>query len=136
MHELALAEAVIATAIDAAKEQGIARLSRITVSVGELQSIENSAFEQALQELRPASDPRIAGALFVVLLERARFRCRPCGREFALGGETTPNGQEESEAIHFVPELAHAFLECPECRSPDFEVLAGRGVAIASLEGE
>ena len=136
MHELALAEAVIATALDAAKAQGISRLTKIRVSVGELQNIESSAFEFALKELVPAREPRIAGTEITVEREPARFRCRPCGREFRLGHETAPRGEEESEAIHFVPELAHAFLNCPDCKSPDFEVLEGRGVTIASLEGE
>jgi hydrogenase nickel incorporation protein HypA/HybF len=136
MHELALAEAVIATALDAAKSQGISRLTRIDVIVGELQSIDSSVFEFALKEILPASEPRIAGVEITVEREAARFRCRPCGREFGLGGETAPGDESESEAIHFVPELAHAFLSCPGCKSPDFEVLGGRGVEISALEGE
>ena len=42
----------------------------------------------------------------------------------------------ESESIHFVPELAHAFLRCPDCDGADFEVVAGRGVVLQELEGE
>ena len=38
--------------------------------------------------------------------------------------------------IHFVPELAHAYLRCPDCSSADFEVLGGRGVSIDAIEGE
>ena len=41
-----------------------------------------------------------------------------------------------NEAIHFIPELAHAFLECPSCQSPDFELLQGRGVSIGAIEGD
>jgi len=136
MHELALAEAVIATALDAAKSRGFSRLTKIQVSVGELQNIESSAFEFALKEILPLSEPRIAGVEITVEREPARFRCRPCGREFRLGREAAPGSEEESEAIHFIPELAHAFLHCPDCKSPDFEVLEGRGVSIASLEGD
>jgi hydrogenase nickel incorporation protein HypA/HybF len=135
MHEMALAEAVIATAVDAARGRKISRLTRLAVTVGELQNIDSSAFEFALKELGAAAEPALASAEITVEREPARFRCRPCGREFRLGGGTAPEGEAESEAIHFVPELAHAYLRCPDCRSPDFEVIEGRGVAIATLEG-
>ena len=50
--------------------------------------------------------------------------------------ETELRDDDAAEAIHFVPELAHAFMRCPDCGSPDFEVAAGRGVAISGIEGE
>ena len=135
MHELALAEAVIATALDAAERQGFSRLTRIRVAVGQLQNIERETFEFALKEVLPATESRIAGAEIIVESEPARFRCRPCGREFRWGSDASPGSEDASEAIHFIPELAHAYLHCPECHSPDFEVLEGRGVSIAALEG-
>jgi Zn finger protein HypA/HybF involved in hydrogenase expression len=39
------------------------------------------------------------------------------------------------EAIHFIPELSHAFVRCPECGSPDFIILAGRGITLERVEG-
>jgi hydrogenase nickel incorporation protein HypA/HybF len=136
VHELALAEAVIATALDVARDEGISAISRLTVRVGELQQIERETFEFALREIVPASEPRIASAAIAVETEPARLRCRPCGHEFGLDAATGPGSDDESEAIHFIPELAHGFLRCPRCHSPDFEVLEGRGVAIARIEGE
>jgi hydrogenase nickel incorporation protein HypA/HybF len=136
MHELALAEAVITTAIDAAEKNDITRITRISVRIGQLQSIKSDIFEFALRELVPRSETRIASAEIAVEQEPARFRCRPCGHEFALTPSTGPSDEEESEAIHFIPELAHSFLHCPECNSPDFEVLQGRGVTIEAIEGE
>lgn len=136
MHELALAEAVIVSALEAADRNGLARLTRIEVRVGELQRIRKDTFEFALGELLPASEPRIAGATIEVKIEPVRFRCRVCGRAFGAQDTRGPLDEEESEAIHFIPELAHAFLRCPGCDSPDFEVSGGRGVSIESLEGE
>ncbi len=43
---------------------------------------------------------------------------------------------EQLESIHFIPELAHAFMACPGCDSPDFEVIQGRGVWIEAVEGK
>jgi hydrogenase nickel incorporation protein HypA/HybF len=42
----------------------------------------------------------------------------------------------EREAVHFLPEAAHAYLRCPRCGSVDFDVAAGRGVSIVSIELE
>ncbi|MEM4169637.1 MAG: hydrogenase maturation nickel metallochaperone HypA, partial [Thermoproteota archaeon] len=39
------------------------------------------------------------------------------------------------EAIHFLPEVSHAYVKCPNCGSPDFEVTGGRGVWIESIKG-
>ena len=136
MHELALAEAVIRAALDTAARNDIARLTRIVVGIGELQSIEREVFEFALREVIPASEPRIAATRIDVELEPASFRCRPCGREFALADCEGSRDDEAWEAIHFIPEVAHAFVRCPQCESPDFEVTAGRGVVLRELEGE
>jgi hydrogenase nickel incorporation protein HypA/HybF len=43
---------------------------------------------------------------------------------------------DEAEAIHFIPEVAFVHARCPKCGSPDFEILKGRGVSIASIKGE
>ncbi len=136
MHEFALAEAVVHAALETAAREGISRLTRVVVQIGELQSIEREVFAFALREVIPASEPRLADARIDLEPEPARFRCRPCGRDFALADTAGPADEDESEAIHFIPEMAHAFLRCPDCGSPDFEVTAGRGVLLRALEGE
>ena len=136
MHEMALAEAVVAAAIAAAEKHGIAKITKIEVRVGELQRIENDAFRFAIEALIPASEPRIAGAVLEVETDPARCLCRACGRAFGLSEVPPPGDHESSEAIHFIPELAHAFLRCPACASPDFEVKGGRGVTVGAIEGD
>jgi len=44
--------------------------------------------------------------------------------------------EDESEAIHFIPEVAFVHARCPKCGSPDFEIMTGRGVSITSIKGE
>ena len=44
--------------------------------------------------------------------------------------------EDESEAIHFIPEVFLVHTRCPKCGSPDFEITTGRGVSIASIKGE
>jgi hydrogenase nickel incorporation protein HypA/HybF len=136
MHELALAEAVVVAALEAADRRGLSEILRICVSVGELQSVRKETFEFALAEVMPAAEPRLASTRIQVEVEPARFRCRSCTEPFSLTDETRPSDPDGVHAIHFIPELAHAFLRCPGCRSPDFEVVGGRGVSITAIEGE
>lgn len=136
MHEYALADAVVTAALDAAAKERMRRIHRIDVRVGELQRISRDLFEFALKEVLPAAESRLETTEIVVTIEPARFRCRPCGREFALADTPPPADKREAEAIHFIPELAHAYLRCPGCRSADFEVIEGRGVSIGAIEGE
>ena len=136
MHATALAEAIVASAIETAEKNGIAKLTRIDVRVGELQAIENDAFRFAIEELISRSDPRIAGVVVVMHADPARCVCRACGRSFGLADLPANGDLASSEAIHFIPEMAHAFLRCPTCASPDFEVTSGRGVTLGAIEGD
>jgi hydrogenase nickel incorporation protein HypA/HybF len=100
----------------------------VTVLVGELQSIDRDIFSFALESLgREASLP--AGT-FRLQTEAALFRCRACAVTWDLAGQAEL-GAEEREAIHFLPESAHAFVRCPACGSVDFAVEKGRGVRLA-----
>lgn len=85
--------------------------------------------------MRPPDDARFAAVEFALSLVPVRCRCRPCGAEYGpeVGAEADAHG---AEAIHFVPELAHSYLRCPRCQSPDFDILEGRGVTIGRIEGE
>ena len=135
MHEFALADAVVKTALGAAREAGITEIERIVVKVGELQQIQVDLFEFSLAEVLPVVAPELAGAVFEVEEEPARFLCRACEAEFGETELADAEGEEAAEAMHFVPELSHAFLRCPGCGSPDFEITAGRGVTLETVEG-
>ena len=134
MHEFALAEAVIRAALQTAESEGMTAVTRVAVRVGELQSIQKDTFVFALQQTR-TDDPRLADTTMEVEIVPASFSCRDCGHAFTLA-DTAERDANAKEAIHFVPELAHAFMRCPACESPDFEVVDGRGVAISEIEGE
>lgn len=130
MHEWALAEGVVSTAIRVAEEQGIKKITEIKVGIGELQQIEHEIFLFALEQLRT---PNIKDAKFTLQAIKGRLRCRVCGEEWEFSNRDMD--EETSEAIHFVPEIAHVYIKCPSCESPDFEVLEGRGVILASISG-
>lgn len=133
MHEWALAEAVVTAAKKAAQEQRMRTVTRIAVKLGELQQIEQEIFEFALQQILSREEPSIQNATVTIEQEQARFRCRVCSHEWTFHSEAM--SPEIAEAIHFIPEMAHTYMRCSRCHSPDFEVIQGRGVWLISLQG-
>ncbi len=134
MHELALADAVVTAALQAADDAGMTRISKVVVKVGELQQIEKDLFEFSLVNVLPAKDPRLVGVEFDVAEEAVRFECRACGRVYGRD-DVSVDGGDQGEAVHFIPELSHAFARCPSCASPDFDISGGRGITLARVEG-
>ncbi len=134
MHELALADSVVKAALHAADDAGLGRIGRIVVKVGELQQIEKDLFEFSLTSVIPANEPRLADTEFDVTEEPVRFRCRSCGTDYGKD-EASLTGEDSGEAVHFIPELSHAFARCPSCNSPDFDITQGRGITLERLEG-
>jgi hydrogenase nickel incorporation protein HypA/HybF len=130
MHEWALAEGVIATATRFAEENGITEVTEVVVVIGELQQVEHDVLEFAFENLKT---PLFKNARFVLESQPARFKCRNCGNEWGFTSEGMT--EDVSEAIHFVPEMAHVYIRCNECGSPDFEVTEGRGVWLATIKG-
>ena len=133
MHEWALAEAVVSSVDRILQEHEGRRVAAVHVRVGELQRIEMDVFRQGLSihlEERP-----YAIETFHFETDKARFRCNRCGCEWPLDSVQGLE-EDELEAIHFLPEAAHVYLRCPECTSPDFQLAAGRGVRIVSVDLE
>jgi len=130
MHEWALAEAVLAAAVEVAEWEGLKQVSEVRVRVGELQKVDVEILEFAFSQLR---DGIFKSARFVVGLELAEFKCRACGHYWIFSKESVD--YYSAEAIHFVPEVAHVYIKCPVCGSPDFEVVKGRGIWLESIKG-
>ena len=135
MHELALADSVLKAALSAADDAGMDRIDRIVVKIGELQQIERELFEFSLTTVLPAMDARLAGVKFDLSEELVRFGCRSCGTDYGRDEAGIESDGDQGEAIHFIPELSHAFARCPSCGSPDFEIRAGRGITLERIVG-
>ncbi|MEA3503499.1 MAG: hydrogenase nickel incorporation protein HypA [Actinomycetota bacterium] len=135
MHELALADSVVKAALAAADEAGMDRIDRIVVKVGELQQIKRELFEFSLTTVLPAKDARLSGVQFDIAEEPVRFQCRSCGADYGRDEAGIDGDGDQGEAIHFIPELSHAFARCPSCGSPDFDIRAGRGITLVRIDG-
>jgi hydrogenase nickel incorporation protein HypA/HybF len=130
MHEWALAEAVIAAALQVAEKEELREVKEVKIKVGELQQIELDILEFALSQLKP---PKFEHTKFSIQVAKAELKCRVCGYKWFF--EKEKMDENAAEAIHFVPEIAHVYIKCPKCGSPDFEMLEGRGVWLESIKG-
>ncbi|MEA3432183.1 MAG: hydrogenase nickel incorporation protein HypA [candidate division WOR-3 bacterium] len=134
MHEWALAEGVIDTTVKVSKERKLKEITRVVITLGELQQIDEEIFKFALREIiKPASI--FKKTEFKFEKEKAALRCKVCGTEWKFSDVLSKLDDVEAESIHFIPEMSHVYMKCPGCGSRDFEIVKGRGVWIASIEG-
>jgi hydrogenase nickel incorporation protein HypA/HybF len=108
MHELALAEGILAVAIDAANGEGI---KSIRIRVGRLQHVTQDSLQFAFELISENSNAQ--GATIVVEDVAVRYRCKQCGIE------------GEVELPHF---------HCRSCSSMEVEILSGEEILVDSVE--
>ena len=110
MHELSIAEAVVAVA---SRHAAGRRVSRVELKVGHLRQVVPSALEFSF-ELVTSGTP-LEGAELVIEDVPARGRCRECGAETEL------------RAFPF---------RCARCSGLDLEIEAGEELLVDALELE
>lgn len=130
MHEWALAEAVITAAQQIAEKEKLREIREVTVKIGELQQVEEDILRFALSQLKPAS---FKNAVFSIERSKTTLKCRFCGNTWLFSKNKLD--ENTAEAIHFIPEVAHAYIKCPKCGSPDFEIAEGRGIWLNNIKG-
>ena len=136
MHEWALAESVISTARNEAGKADLGNINVIRINLGELQQIEKDIFLFALRQMVADRKKPFANTRFNIKAEKALLKCRVCAHSWRFNSDSPELTGQAKESVHFLPEVSHSFLRCPACKSPDFEIVAGRGVWIESIEGE
>ena len=130
MHEWALAEAILASAKEVAERENLGEVTEVTIRVSELQQVERPILRFAISGMKP---PQFKKTKFRILTEKSKLRCRVCGTTWRFDSKSMD--EATAEAIHFVPEVAHSYIKCPKCGSPDFEIASGRGVWLESVKG-
>ena len=130
MHEWALAEAIITAATQIATKEGLKEVKEVTVKVGELQQVELDILKFAFSQLKTAN---FENAEFRITRTKTTLKCRACGNTWLFKKQKLD--ENTAEAIHFVPEVAHTYIKCPKCGSPDFEIREGRGVWLENIKG-
>jgi hydrogenase nickel incorporation protein HypA/HybF len=130
MHEWALAEAILASAKQIADKEGLKEVTEVTIKVGELQAVETKILRFALAQMKPDLFKNVK---FRILKAKSTLKCRVCATTWQYNSKKV--GVSAAEAIHFVPEVAHTYIKCPKCGSPDFEIVSGRGVWLQDIKG-
>jgi hydrogenase nickel incorporation protein HypA/HybF len=110
MHELAIGQAVVATAV---KHAAGRRVTVVSMTTGALRQVVPESLSFYFEIV--ARDTVCEGARLVQTLVPARLRCRACGAAWE-------------------PELP-AF-RCPACGGADVEVVAGNELEVESIEVE
>ena len=136
MHEWALAESVLVAALEEAEKQKLKKITEIIVTIGELQQIEKDIFEFALNQIIKDQDKKIKNVKIKIKSEKGTLKCQNCEKVWSFKDMKKKLSKDESESIHFIPEVALVHSRCPNCGSPDFEILTGRGVTITTIKGE
>jgi len=135
MHEWALAESILTAAQQTAEKEHFKTIKEITILLGELQQIEQDIFEFALAELAKTQDKKFKHVTFRFKQEKGMLQCTRCEHTWSFQEMKKTLDVDEAEAIHFIPEVAFVHARCPKCASPDFYIIKGRGVSIASIKG-
>jgi len=120
MHEWALAEAVIESAIKFTDKQ----IKHICIVLGEIQQIDIEILDFALNNYKTLHN-KTKNAVIDFETESGILRCNVCNNEWNFRSKESYN-----ENVHFIPEFAHAFIHCPKCKSQDFKIVSGRGIYI------
>ncbi len=117
MHEFSIAENIVDLVSRAAEENRLTRVDAITVEAGELRQIVPESLLMAFDALKVEAgrDGLMGTCRLVLVIVPQLVRCRDCGATFA-------------------PEDLYYF--CPDCGSPETEVVAGSDLVIKSIEGE
>jgi len=136
MHEWALAESILTAALEAAEKEKLKKITEIKISIGELQQIEQDIFEFALDGIIEEQGGKLKGVKIKIETEKSTLKCKSCENTWKFSDMKKKLKEDESEAIHFIPEVAFVHTRCPKCGSPDFEITTGRGVSITSIKGE
>ena len=130
MHEWALAEAILTSAKEIAEKEKLKEVTEVTIRVGELQQVEAGILRFAISQMKPQI---FKNAKFRILKAKTTLKCRVCGTTWQFNLKKID--KNTAEAIHFVPEVAHTYIKCPKCGSPDFEIVNGRGVWLENIKG-
>ncbi len=128
VHEWALAEAIANYIREYVGEKTV--LKKLTISLGELQSIDKDILDFALKEILRSMGITVQELDYEI--EEVILKCRKCNYEWKLNKNIF--SENVLEAVHFVPEIIHSYFKCPKCGSRDFEVVRGRGLRIKEIE--
>ena len=111
MHEAYITQGILDIVFEAAKKNGAKKINEITLTIGSLSQIVPDSVEFYFEIL--TKDTIADGVKLTIDLVPARARCRACGNEF---------------------EAEDMIMKCPKCGDFFSELIAGRELAVESID--
>ncbi len=110
MHELTLAESVMEIVEKAAEKAGVARVTRVRLSIGALSHVESDTLLYCCEVVSRGGIAE--GARFEADRPSGKARCHACEQDFLLD---------------------HLAQGCPLCSKHDFQVLDGEQMRVVEI---
>ena len=112
MHELSLIQNIFATILKIAADNQLQRITKVTLQIGQLRQVVPEFLQFAFTAT--AKDTIAAEAQLVIEHIPITVLCQSCSQKFTV-----------TENIYI----------CPYCQSTKLEILSGKEIIIASIEG-
>lgn len=114
MHELPVTESILKIVLGHAPAEGVNRIVRIFLEVGELSDLEDEWIQHYFDYLSKGTVAE--NAQLVIQRTPIMFRCDACAHVFEI----------KREALHD--------LQCPECGNTGCTLVSGKGYYIKNME--
>lgn len=112
MHELGIAQGILAAATKAAKDAGATRINVVDVTIGELSEVMEDSLQFAWEAIR--QDTMASDATLHVTAVTAESQCALCGHRWEHG--------------------RYEGAQCPSCNGYVVSLLRGRELKIDSID--
>ena len=113
MHEVGIAQGVMKIIENETAKHGVSKVSKVRVRIGELSNLVPDALSFAFETITPGTVAE--GAELEIEIVPAKGRCEKCGIEFDIDG---------------------IMFYCPRCEGVATEIISGRELEVAEIEGE
>jgi len=113
MHEFSIMQGVFKLLEDIAVENNLIKINKVMLKIGKLRQVFPDFFQFAFENI--SQDTMASGAELIIEEIPITMRCQLCKQKFAV---------ERSTYI------------CPACEATKLDLLTGKEVLIASVEGE
>ncbi len=113
MHELSIAESLLAIITDESKKHGLERVNKVRLQIGKFAAVVPESLTFCFEMV--SRDTIASGALIEIETVGIVARCDTCGSSF---------------------EVQNQVFLCPRCGEPALQLLSGRELSVISIEGE